>query len=176
MLDGNEAQQVLDFALSHKIIFASAAGTVVTFGFLAGRYVFDRQLSILNQENQLIEERLRKAQAELDASNRALAKSDPLTVAQIKSQKAAADRGAAFRFIISVAALLTLFLSGGCVYMLNEVSIRENQHYADEAGRQNGLAADVRNLEALLKPKPIATPPGRPKQAAREPASKSASK
>jgi len=176
MLDGNETQQVLDFALSHKIIFASAAGAIVTFGFLTGRYVFDKQLSILNQENLLIEERLRKALAELDASNKALAKIDPITVNRIRREKAAADRGAAFRFFISVAALLTLFLSGGCVYMLNQVSVKENQHYADEAGRQNGLAVDVRNLQALLRPKPIATPPGRPKRAAQEPSPKSASK
>jgi hypothetical protein len=165
MPDPSETQQVLDFVMLHKVFFASTGGTVVGFGFLVGRYVFDKQLSILNQENQLLEERLRKASDELDEKMKVLLeKSDPVAVAQIRGQKMAADRGAAFRFFISVAALLTLLLSGGCLYVINQLSIKGNQRYVEQGARQNELESDIKKIEMLVKPKISAGPPVKPKR------------
>lgn len=166
MPDGNEAQQVLEFALLHKIMLGSVAGAIVAFGFLAGRYVFDKQLSILKQENELLEERVKKAVAELDETRKAsLGTSDPLTNFQIKERKEAADRGASFRFFMSVAALITLLVSSGCLYLLNQFSIRENQHYLQQMVREDEVEADVRKIEVLARQKNAIGPSTTPKHA-----------
>ena len=87
MADGTEAQQVLDFVLLHKLFFAPVAGSIVAFGFAAGRYFFAKQLAILKQENELLDERVKKALAELDEKTRALlAKNDPIRVARIEER------------------------------------------------------------------------------------------
>jgi hypothetical protein len=166
MPDGNEAQQVLEFALQHKIILGSVGGTIVGFGFLAGRYVFDRQLGILKQENELLDERVKITLAELEAKTKViLAKSDPLEDVRIQERKEASNRGAAFRFFVSVAALVTLLLSGGCLYLLNQVTIRESEYYSEQAARQNELEGSLKRVEALVQPKVAATSSSKPRRA-----------
>ena len=166
MLDGNEAQQVLDFAMQHKIIFGSVAGTIVGFGFLVGRYVFDKQLGILKQENELLDERVKKALAELHEKTKLiLGKGDPLEDVRIRERKEASSRGAAFRFFVSAAALLTLLLSSGCFYLLNQFSNKENQHYAEQELKQNELELNIKKIEVLVQPKIAAAPASKPKHA-----------
>jgi hypothetical protein len=93
MVDGNEAQQLLDFALLHKVFIAPAVGSIAGFGFAAGRYFFSKQLAILKQENELLEERVKKALAELDEKTRALlARGDPVQAPRIEERKMASNR------------------------------------------------------------------------------------
>lgn len=157
MADGNEAQQVIDFALQHKIFLAPVAASILAFGFAAGRYFFAKQLAILKQENELLDERVKKALAELDEKTRALlAKSDPIQVARSEERKTASDRNAASRFVRTTANLFGLLLLAGCLYWLNTLSTKQNQQVTQEQEDRKEMRIEIQKLQELIKQKPVA--------------------
>jgi hypothetical protein len=159
MADGNEAQLVLEFALQHKIFFAPVAGTIVAFGFAAGRYFFAKQLAILKQENELLDERVKKALAELDEKTRALlAKTDPIQAVRIEERKTASDRNAASRFFRTTANLLGLLLLTGCLYWLSLLSTKQNQQFTQEQEDRKELRMEIQKIQELVKQKPASGP------------------
>jgi hypothetical protein len=163
MPDVNEAQQVLDFALQHKLFLLPVAGSILGFGFAAGRYFFAKQLAILKQENELLDERVKKALAELDEKTRALlAKSDPIEVTRREERKNAAERNAASSFLRTTASLLGLLLLAGCLYWLNTLTIRRNQQFMQEQEDRKELRSEMQKLEELVKARGVsAHPPGK---------------
>lgn len=154
MFDGDEPRQIFEFVFLHKVIFGSAAGSILGFGFLAGRYVLDRQISIVKQENELIEERLKQALAEVDEKTKALlSRNDPLADTRIKERKEISDRTASFRFVVAAAVLFTLLLSGASLYWLNGLSIRQGQQFAQSQQDRKDLQAEIQKVQAMLKAK-----------------------
>lgn len=154
MTDPNEAQLVLDFALQHKIFVAPVAASILAFGFVAGRYFFAKQLAILRQENELLDERVKKALAELDEKTRALlAKSDPVEEKRIAGRKTASDRYAASKFFRTTANILGLLLLVGCLYWLNGVSKKQDQQLVQDQEDQKELRTEIEKLQELVKPK-----------------------
>lgn len=151
-----ESQAVVDFVRQHYTVFGSAAGSIVAFGFIAGRYVFDKQLNILKEANGLLKERLDKALADLEQKNKeSRQKDDPLKIARIKDEKAASDRGAALRFALSAVLLLILCLSGATFYFLNDFSVREAAYRDRQAARQDALEAEITQMHIALQQKAI---------------------
>lgn len=158
-----DAQEMVNFIEKHLIVFGSLLGTVVAFGFVAGRYVFDKQLNILKQENELIGERLAKAQADLEQKNKQFKDGDPIDTARIRAEKVASDRGAGFRFFISVAILFSMILSGGAFYLVYQLSVRESQYRSQQDVRQSSVDADLKALNVTIKEKVLANGPNKPK-------------
>jgi hypothetical protein len=152
MIQANEAQQVVDFAFQHKIFFAPVAGSIVAFGFAAGRYFFAKQLAILKQENELLEAQLKKAAAELDEKTRALlGKADPVQVVQAEARKAASDRYAASKFFRTTANLAGLLLLAGCLYWLNALANKQNQQFAQDQEDRKEMRVAMQKIEDVLK-------------------------
>ena len=110
---------------------------------------------ILKQENELLEERLKKAAAELDEKTRALlTKADPVEIVQAEARKAASNRNAASKFFRTTANLLGLLLVAGCLYWLNAVSNKQNQQFTQEQEERKQMRAEMQKIQDLLK-KPI---------------------
>jgi len=152
MLDQPDIQKAARFALDNIVIFGPAAFSILASGFLAGRYVLDKEISILKAQRDLVQLQLTKAQADLDVKTKALLSTDdPLDKARIRERKQDSDRTAAFRFVVTMGVLFAALLSGGCLYWLNGVATSQKGNYEEEQRNREELHEEIQKIADILK-------------------------